>query len=155
MNSIERQRRRRWLAARESRLANQPTPDAADKALREHIAMQLVGYRIVVARVSDVQLVERMGRMKRPEPKQWRKRKVREAYKRKARQMAQLLDSTLSGDDVRLSTWQRYARAVGLKVNVPMPQLPPPPPSVRELQRTLRSRHRRWQRQRFRPRLAL
>jgi hypothetical protein len=156
VNSIERQKRRRWLADRESRLANQPTPDEADRALREHIAMQLVGYRIVATDVSDAKLVEYMGYMKPPGPKKWGSRRAREKYERKAQEKARQIDASLASEQVRLSTWQRYARAIGAKIAVPpMQQITPPRQSVLALQRTLLSRHRRWQRQRFRPRLVL
>jgi hypothetical protein len=146
VNSIERQKRRK----RRAQLDARPTPGQLDELARIDTAVQLAGYRAVVAKMPDTQLVERMGYMQPPKSRWWHRRRVREQYERQARLKALEIDASLV--DTRLSTLQRYARAVGLRVHVPMPRLMPEP-SIRSIQRALRSQERRQPR-RGRRRLA-
>lgn len=115
MLNVERHRSKQKLLRRQYQqyLANMQDQDKLDEKLRKELAATLIAQRILLG-ISDTKLVEQLGRHKFMDSIKRRRKHTRE---RLLYEEARRIERDLLTDG-RLSTFQRYARIVGMKVNI-------------------------------------
>jgi hypothetical protein len=139
MLSVRHHRKRMRRLRREAERAAMPPPDELDALMKKMRAAELIAKRIVFG-ITDAQLVEHFHGQefmdKLGKRKSTRERKIYET----ARAIEQ---ERLLGNKDYVTSFQRYARAIGLELRVDLtPSWPPRSPSAAQVARRIRQRRR-------------